>query len=72
MDEHKDDLRDNIVLDPLETPQVVQSKRSLRRLANYEPMPGFNVDTEDGEVDKTIGERLQDLQQSINEKKRPH
>lgn len=72
MSEHKDDFKNNIKFDPLETPQVVQSKRALRRLANNEPMPGFNVDTEDGEVDKTIEERLQDLQQSINEKKRPH
>jgi hypothetical protein len=72
MSEHKDDFKNNIKFDPLETPQVVQSKRALRRLANNEPMPGFNVDTEDGEVDKTIDERLRDVQQSINAKKRPH
>jgi hypothetical protein len=72
MDEHKDDFRENIKWDPLETPQVVQSKRALRRLARNEPMPGFHVDTEDGEVDKTIDERLQDLDQSINNKKRLH
>lgn len=72
MSEHKDDFKNNIKFDPLETPQVVQSKRALRRLANNEPMPGFNVDTEDGEVDKTIDERLRDVQQSINAKKRHH
>jgi len=72
MAEHQDEYKDNIKLNPLQTPQVVQSKRALRRLAKNEPMPGFHVNSEDGEVDKTIEERLRDVLRSIDEKKRLH
>lgn len=63
---------DGVIFDPLETPQIAHSKRAMRRLGKGEPMPGLNVDSEDGEVDKTIDERLRDLNKSLQEKKTLH
>lgn len=56
------------IYDPLETPQIAYSERAQKRLAKGAPMPGLNVDTEDGEVDRTIDERINDLEKSLGKK----
>jgi hypothetical protein len=55
---------------PLDTPQIANSEEAQRRLGRGAEMPGvYEADrarTEDGEEEKTTGERLQSIKENLN------
>jgi hypothetical protein len=56
--------------DPLDTPQITQSREAQRRLGRGAEMPGLyesdEAKTEDGEEEMTKDERLASIQKNIN------
>lgn len=56
--------------DPLDTPQITESRKAQRRLGRGAEMPGLyeadRAKTEDGEEEMTKEERLASIQKNIN------
>ncbi|WCK53996.1 hypothetical protein PP175_22165 [Aneurinibacillus sp. Ricciae_BoGa-3] len=57
--------------DPLNTPQIANSKRAQRRLGRGAPMPGVYIGNDnhegDDEEDATIDERLSSIQKNMQQ-----